>query len=173
MMKVKLIIQFLERVHSHSLGHELLGTKGVCYVFDGVAKAVGVVVGWVDTPLVPRTQVGCGLDPVHHGVLLAVLQTVLHPQRGFSYLVVAISHVLGHFKKHHYALLGTAVFLSTNLKEFEGLLWGPFSPGAVLLRNLLMAYVGVPPGDEGSGVLIELGEVVRGVWLLQFHYLHA
>ena len=47
---------------------ELFGAQGVSDVFNGVAKAVGVVVGWVDAPCVPCPVVVGVFDPVGYQV---------------------------------------------------------------------------------------------------------
>ena len=49
-------------------------------MLNGVAEAVGVIIGWVDTPLVPGVGVGGVLDPVGHRVLLAVLHGQFHAE---------------------------------------------------------------------------------------------
>lgn len=58
---------------------KLLGAKRVSDVFDGVTQAVGVVIRRVDAPLVPSPVVGRIFDPVGDRVLLALLQSDLHP----------------------------------------------------------------------------------------------
>ena len=48
----------------------------------------------VHWPLVPRAVVGGELDPVGHWVLLALLQSRLHPQGCFPFRYLPLSHVL-------------------------------------------------------------------------------
>ena len=65
-------------------GLEFFGAKGVGDVLNGVTQTVGVVIGGVDTPGVPRVRVRGELDPVGHWVLLSILHDVFHPQRGLG-----------------------------------------------------------------------------------------
>lgn len=69
----------------HSPGLELLGTEGMCDVLNGVTEAVGVVVGGIDAPLVPRVGVGRVLDSIGHRVLFAVLHNQLHTKGGLRW----------------------------------------------------------------------------------------
>ena len=68
-------------------------------VLDGVAKAVSVVVGGVDAPLVAGPVVSRVLDAVGYRILLALLQGDLHPQRGLALLELAVLHILEKLKK--------------------------------------------------------------------------
>ena len=47
------------------------------------------------SPCVARAMMRRELDPVSHGVLLPVLQRVLHPQGGCSLVYLTLLHVLG------------------------------------------------------------------------------
>ena len=56
----------------HALAHELFRAKGMGNILNGVAEAVGKVVGGIDAPMVLGARMGCGLDPVCHWVLFAI-----------------------------------------------------------------------------------------------------
>ena len=73
---------------------ELPGAEGVSDVLNGVTETVGIVIGRVDAPLTPSPWVRLALDPVCHWVLLTVLQSHLHAQCCFTFLKLAIFHVL-------------------------------------------------------------------------------
>ena len=65
----------------------------MCDVLDGVAEAVGVVVGGIDAPLVAGSVVGGVFDPVGHRILLALFKGDLHPQGGLPLVELPVLHV--------------------------------------------------------------------------------
>ena len=80
-----------------------LGAERVGNMLDGVAEAVGEVVGGVDAPLVPRPVVRRELNAVRHRVLLPILHHVLHSKRGLKIIAkFKISLALCNRKNSHF-----------------------------------------------------------------------
>lgn len=78
-------------------------------------------------------MVGCVFDPICYRVELPVLHDHLHPERRFSFSKQAVLHPL---------------------KQDEGLLDGPVSPGrvadvvALQLLSFLVTYIGMTPAGR-------------------------
>ena len=89
-------------------------------VLDGVAEAVGVVVRGVDAPLVAGSVVNGVLDPVGHGVLLALFEGDLHPQGGLALIELSVLHVFEELEaKNEFK---TFSFFQTKLQLSSGLI---------------------------------------------------
>ena len=58
---------------------ELFGAQRMGDVFDGVAKAVSIVVGRIDAPIVAGTVMGGVFDTIGNRILFALLQSRFEP----------------------------------------------------------------------------------------------
>ena len=105
-------------------------------VLDGVAKAVGVVVRRVDAPLVAGPMVSRELDAIGNRVLLSLLQSDLHPQRGLALVELAVLHVLEKLENERlFRLNNFSLLVQIVLENSIG------SNAVIKSNNLLLNYL--------------------------------
>ena len=63
---------------------KFFSTQRMSDIFNGVTQAVGVVIGWVNAPLVFAVWMRSEFDTISYRVLFAVFHCQFHTQSGLS-----------------------------------------------------------------------------------------
>ena len=134
-------------------------TNRVADALDGVALAMGVVIHWIDAPLVARAMVLGVEDAIEDGVAeehIGVGHIYFGPQHLLAVGIFTLLHLL---KEAKVFLHGTVAPRTLS----AGLLNGTTSEANLLLR--LVINIGFSLLNQSDSPLVELVEVVRSVTL--------